>query len=174
MGRQQASKVYKTKRTTKAPDAILHADLASPEALAARKQQKFDEYLPGLGQHYCVPCAKYYESAVALQTHTKSKVHRRQLKALRDGPYTLEEGVAAGGRDVQKFLESREAQNALLQAPQVVGEIGRKRDTAHLKQRRDAGMDVEEPAQPQDAPEGAPQTPPAEAPEQSEAADVAV
>lgn len=134
MGRQQASKIYKTKRTTRADDVILSEDMASEAALAAMKSQKFDEYLPGLGQHYCVPCAKYCESEVALTTHQKSKVHKRQLKNLRFGPYTPEESVAASGRDVEKFLKAKTAQDELLQQSQVSGEIKPTKGSAHIKQ----------------------------------------
>lgn len=144
MGRQQASKVYKTKRTVRAPDTILNADLVSADVLAAKKNQKFDEYLPGLGQNYCVPCAKHYESETALTTHTKSKVHKRQLKALREGPYTVEEGIAAGGQDVEKFLRKKREQDALLAESHVVTELTAQRANAHLKSHTDGTMDVEQ------------------------------
>lgn len=42
-------------------------------------------------------CAKYYESALALKTHAKSKVHKRRLKELRDPAYTVEESQRAAG-----------------------------------------------------------------------------
>lgn len=48
-------------------------------------------------RQYCVECAKYYESDAALNTHTKSKVHKRRLKELREGAYTVEESERAAG-----------------------------------------------------------------------------
>jgi hypothetical protein len=47
---------------------------------------------------YCIECAKYYESALALATHTRSKVHKRRIKDLKGGAYTLEESQRAMGR----------------------------------------------------------------------------
>ena len=89
MGRQQASKVYKTKRKTRDADQILNDDLKSHAAVHALENQKFDEYLPGLAQHYCIPCAKYFESDVALTAHKRKKVHKRQLRNLQLTPSML-------------------------------------------------------------------------------------
>ena len=52
---------------------------------------------PGLAQHYCVECAKYYESDDALKSHWKSKVHKRRCKELREPAYTIEESERAAG-----------------------------------------------------------------------------
>jgi len=114
MGRQQASKVYKTKRKTRDADQILNDDLKSHAAVHALENQKFDEYLPGLAQHYCIPCAKYFESDVALTAHKRKKVHKRQLRNLKFGPYTSEEASAGAGRDVQKHLAKMQDQERLL------------------------------------------------------------
>jgi bud site selection protein 20 len=43
-------------------------------------------------------CAKYYESALALATHTRSKVHKRRIKDLKAGAYTHEENARAAGQ----------------------------------------------------------------------------
>jgi hypothetical protein len=52
---------------------------------------------PGLGQHYCVECAKHFESDEALKSHWKSKVHKRRCRALREPAYTQEEADRAAG-----------------------------------------------------------------------------
>lgn len=54
-------------------------------------------YSPGLGQHYCVECAKHHESDAALQAHWKGKVHKRRCRALKAPAYTQEEADAAAG-----------------------------------------------------------------------------
>ncbi|TEB36840.1 hypothetical protein FA13DRAFT_1622903, partial [Coprinellus micaceus] len=59
--------------------------------------QPIDYDLPGLGQHYCVECAKYYETDNALKSHWKSKVHKRRLKELKEPAYTIEESERAAG-----------------------------------------------------------------------------
>lgn len=54
--------------------------------------------LPGLGQHYCVPCCKYFISSEALGTHEAKKEHKKRLRVcLKEVPYTIEEAERAGG-----------------------------------------------------------------------------
>jgi U1-like Zn-finger-containing protein len=40
---------------------------------------------------------RYYETDVALQSHWRSKVHKRQCKALKEPAYTIEEAERAAG-----------------------------------------------------------------------------
>ncbi|KAJ9106341.1 hypothetical protein QFC21_001487 [Naganishia friedmannii] len=106
MGRLRRSRVHKAQRDvhraartrvrTRDLDLIQHNDL-QPEEREKLENQPIDEEKPGLGQHYCVECAKYYETDVALKTHLKSKVHRRRLKNLREPAYTIEESERAVG-----------------------------------------------------------------------------
>ena len=75
------------------------------------------EDLPGLGQFYCVECAKWFEGEHSLVQHRKGKPHKRRygstftmlrqdaktsadgsrLRALKDEPYTQKEADAATG-----------------------------------------------------------------------------
>ncbi|KAK8865611.1 hypothetical protein IAR55_000755 [Kwoniella newhampshirensis] len=71
-----------------------------PGNRAKLERQEIDADKPGLGQHYCVECAKYYETELALKTHHKSKVHRRRLKELKEPAYTLAEAERAAGLGV--------------------------------------------------------------------------
>ncbi|KAL2024759.1 hypothetical protein VTK56DRAFT_5580 [Thermocarpiscus australiensis] len=86
----------KTRRRTRDLDQI-QADLLSPKHLEQYKQTKAAEDLPGLGRHYCVECAKWFETETSLVVHRKGKPHKRRLKQLREGPYTHEEAAAAVG-----------------------------------------------------------------------------
>lgn len=90
----------RTRARVKDLDQIQLVDL-DPKNRAALEAQPLDFELPGLGQHYCVECAKYFETDVALKSHWKSKVHKRRCKLLREPAYTIEESeLAAGlGRD---------------------------------------------------------------------------
>lgn len=82
---------------SKAVDQI-QEDLADPmKAETLRSDQPVDFDLPGLGQHYCVECARYFISASALLHHSRSKVHKARLKELRDLPYSKAEAEAAAG-----------------------------------------------------------------------------
>lgn len=121
-----AMRKTKTKRYRRDVDQILHDDLSSPARIEQLKNQKFDEYKPGLGQHYCIPCAKYCESSQALKTHQRSKVHKRALRALKFGPYTKEEADAAGGRNVEKYLRKRQQQLDIHSQPQTQSELASK------------------------------------------------
>lgn len=46
---------------------------------------ELDEDLPAHGKYYCTPCARYFISQSALDTHGKTKQHRKRIKVL-DGP----------------------------------------------------------------------------------------
>ncbi|TIA83313.1 hypothetical protein E3P98_00849 [Wallemia ichthyophaga] len=86
----------RTKARTKDLDQVQLQDLL-PENKAKLENQPLDESLPGLGQHYCVECARYFESDVSLSAHQKTKVHRRRLKNLKEPAYTQAEADAAVG-----------------------------------------------------------------------------
>jgi bud site selection protein 20 len=58
-------------------DQVL-ADIDSPRHLSQYKETKDAEDLPGLGQHYCMECAKWFESEYNLKAHTKGKNHKRR------------------------------------------------------------------------------------------------
>ncbi|CDF91898.1 probable Bud site selection protein 20 [Zygosaccharomyces bailii] len=102
MGRYSVKR-YKTKRRTKDLDVIFQ-ELSSKEKIQELLNQPLDETKPGLGQHYCIHCAKYMESSIALKTHLKSKVHKRRVKELKSMPYTQEVADAANGVNLNKFL----------------------------------------------------------------------
>jgi len=105
-GPQRRSRVHKAQRDvhrgartrarTRDLDQIQLVDLL-PENRAKLEAQPIDVELPGLGQHYCVECAKHFESDEALKSHWKSKVHKRRCKALREPVYTQEEAEKAAG-----------------------------------------------------------------------------
>ncbi|KAG7284160.1 hypothetical protein NEMBOFW57_010521 [Staphylotrichum longicolle] len=84
----------KTRRRTRDVDQV-KADLLSPRHLQLYKETKAAEDLPGLGRHYCIECAKWFETDSSLVLHTKGKPHKRRLKQLKEGPYTHEEANAA-------------------------------------------------------------------------------
>jgi bud site selection protein 20 len=75
----------------------VHADLRSPKHLAQHKTAKPEEDLPGLGQWYCIECAKWFEGENSLLTHRKGKNHKRRIKFLQEEPYSQKEAEAAAG-----------------------------------------------------------------------------
>lgn len=68
----------KTRRRLRDVDQVI-ADLKSPKHLAQYKATKANEDLPGLGQFYCVECAKWFESENSMVTHRKGKTHKRRF-----------------------------------------------------------------------------------------------
>ncbi|MCH0628768.1 hypothetical protein JNB11_02130 [Kocuria palustris] len=102
MGRYSVKR-YKTKRRTRDLD-LIYNDLLSKELINALKNQELDETKPGLGQYYCIHCAKYFENQNALDRHVKGKVHKRRVKELTQRPYSPLEAEAAAGVNLEKFI----------------------------------------------------------------------
>lgn len=86
----------RTRARTRDLDQIQLLDL-DPKNRAKLEAQELDYEKPGLAQHYCVECAKYYETDSALQSHWRSKLHKRRCKALKEPAYTIEESERAAG-----------------------------------------------------------------------------
>ena len=77
------------------------ADELRPErrAVVLAQKTKPDPDLPGMGQHYCVACARYCVSAQALEAHCRTAKHRRRERMLTtETPYSHAEANAAAGR----------------------------------------------------------------------------
>ncbi|KAH9479906.1 Zinc finger protein 593 [Psilocybe cubensis] len=94
--RRDVQRGARTRVRTRDLDMIQLIDL-DPKNRAALEAQAIDYEKPGLAQHYCVECAKYFETDAALQSHWRSKVHKRRLKQLREPAYTIEESERAAG-----------------------------------------------------------------------------
>ncbi|KAF2400001.1 hypothetical protein EJ06DRAFT_42373 [Trichodelitschia bisporula] len=86
----------KTRRYTRDLDAI-SADISDPAHLARHKATMHADDLPALGMHYCVSCAKFFESETNLVAHTRGKVHKRRVKQLAEGAHTQREAEEAVG-----------------------------------------------------------------------------
>lgn len=87
---------------------LIHGDISLKESIQRLKNQPLDENKPGLGQYYCIECAKYFEAQPTLDRHTKSKIHKRRVKDLKQRPYTNLESEAANGLNMARFMESVE------------------------------------------------------------------
>ena len=74
----------------------IDADLAE-DKIEKLLTQKIDYDKMGLGQFYCIHCAKDFIDTNAFRAHVKSKPHKRRLHALKTEPYTLEEAERASG-----------------------------------------------------------------------------
>ncbi|KIY74055.1 hypothetical protein CYLTODRAFT_340878 [Cylindrobasidium torrendii FP15055 ss-10] len=103
--RRDVHRGSRTRVRTRDLDQIQLIDL-DPKNRAALEAQPLDFEAPGLAQHYCVECAKHYETDVALRSHWRSKVHRRRMKDLKVPAYTIEESERAAGlgRDTRRAV----------------------------------------------------------------------
>jgi bud site selection protein 20 len=78
-------------------DQIVLEDML-PANTKVLKNQPHDEDKPGLGQHYCITCARYFVTQDSLSVHEKNKEHRKRLRVcLTEIPYSIEEAERAGG-----------------------------------------------------------------------------
>ena len=53
-------------------------------------------YQVGKGEHYCVPCARYFMNPGDLVRHEASKPHKKRLKLLKEPQYNHAEADRAG------------------------------------------------------------------------------
>lgn len=112
-------KYTKTKRYTRETDQILHEDMGSEKSLLALTNQPLDEFKPGMGQFYCIPCSKYFETDHARQHHYRGKVHKRRVKDIAKGPYTPEEADMAAGHNINKYISKQQLQTSIQSEAQV-------------------------------------------------------
>ncbi|RAL09667.1 putative C2H2 finger domain protein [Aspergillus homomorphus CBS 101889] len=91
-----AVRKIKTKRRTRDYDQV-RADIQTPKHLTQYKATKDAEDLPGLGEHYCVECSKWFESEFNLVGHKKGKNHKRRLRILREEAHSQKAAEAAVG-----------------------------------------------------------------------------
>jgi len=94
-GHLALSKKYRLKRRTKDHDQIDDDLKAGVVEKLLAQAVDFDK--PGLGQFYCVHCAKDFINGDAFKSHIKGKPHKRRMHALKTEPYTIEESQRAGG-----------------------------------------------------------------------------
>ncbi|KAI8470747.1 MAG: hypothetical protein J3K34DRAFT_521059 [Monoraphidium minutum] len=79
------------------PPTLVHSAKAGPQGTTSVAEH--DEEVPGMGQHYCIPCSRYFQNTLALATHEKTKPHRRCAKLLTTTPRPhnqVDADVAAG------------------------------------------------------------------------------
>ncbi|GMM34545.1 Bud20 protein [Saccharomycopsis crataegensis] len=124
---------FKTKRRVKNIDQV-YGDLSTPESINQLKNQPLQEDKPGLGQHYCVECAKYFQNSTALASHRKGKVHKRRLKLIKEGPYTQLEADAAAGNNLEQFIKKKTIINNVVNT-HISPLISLEKGSSHLKKK---------------------------------------
>ncbi|KAK0554346.1 hypothetical protein OC846_000660 [Tilletia horrida] len=96
--RRDVSRGARTRARTLDQDQI-HANLSDPLKRAELENpSELDPTKAGLGQFYCIPCDRHMPSAAHLDTHQRSKLHKRKLKKVTEEvPFTPEEAERAAG-----------------------------------------------------------------------------
>jgi len=112
MGQPQARKsrkhkngnhpLHRTRNYGRDVDQI-HGDL-SEQQKTMLMNTVVDEDKPGLGQWYCVECARWFINQDTLSKHKVTKVHRRRLKQLDAGIYTQKDAEEAIGLTTDKGI----------------------------------------------------------------------
>ena len=77
-GRKDRSvkRAVKTKAKSRDLDQV-HEDL-TPENKLKLLNQEIDPDLPGLGQFYCIECARHFQNETSLSNHVKTKIHKKR------------------------------------------------------------------------------------------------
>lgn len=134
-GDTHLKKGWRTKRRTKDLDEI-DTDL-KPDNSEKLLKPEVDYEKPGLGQFYCVHCAKHFIDGQAFQCHIKSKVHKRRLHALKTEPYSIEESERAAGMGSYRQPLKRKMETLVPEAVKI-GE-----DIEAIKKRAKLGQDAD-------------------------------
>ncbi|GAA5934796.1 hypothetical protein JCM3775_002058 [Rhodotorula graminis] len=125
MGRNRRSRTPSNPKKNQATDIKMrrykrdmdqiHADMKDQGASKFKEDlaKKDLEDIPGLAQHTCVACCRYFADAVSLETHLRGKPHKRRLKKLAEEPYTIEESRRAVGLGVDKGEYGRKKEQEL-------------------------------------------------------------
>merc|ERR1719356_1750090 len=74
----------------------VHDDLKIPEKFKPGVLEQ-DEDLPGMGQFYCIPCSRFFQTAQVKAQHERSKLHKRRLQKAMDEPHTQRDAELAAG-----------------------------------------------------------------------------
>jgi bud site selection protein 20 len=86
--KHRESKISKYGIKTRRFDANSMIDQVYDDVKLGRKEDlPVDLDKPGMGQIYCVACAKYFRDERTLGEHAKTKSHKKRLKELREEPH---------------------------------------------------------------------------------------
>lgn len=91
----------------------VHEDLESAASVERLQNQPVDEDKPGLGQFYCIPCARYFATPASKTSHERHKLHKRRVRMLKEPPYTQQEADFAGGLGSLAALQATVARRQL-------------------------------------------------------------
>eukprot|EP01016_Furgasonia_blochmanni_P037516 TRINITY_DN4431_c0_g1_i11.p2 TRINITY_DN4431_c0_g1~~TRINITY_DN4431_c0_g1_i11.p2 ORF type:complete len:191 (+),score=39.40 TRINITY_DN4431_c0_g1_i11:74-574(+) len=90
-------KYHKKKRTRNYVRDVdqIYEDV-KPENVGKFVNPEVNEDLPGYGQFYCITCSRHFVDKKAMTVHEGTKFHKRQLKKLKEKPYTQKDAEEYG------------------------------------------------------------------------------
>nr|KAJ3420563.1 N-alpha-acetyltransferase 30 [Polyrhizophydium stewartii] len=92
----------RTRARTRDLDQIFE-DMAKPEESF---KGPANPDLPGMGQNYCIPCARHFITPEALEDHRKTKLHKKRVRVLAtEQPYTQKDAELAVGMTTDNVSE---------------------------------------------------------------------
>ncbi|EGF81562.1 hypothetical protein BATDEDRAFT_24089 [Batrachochytrium dendrobatidis JAM81] len=92
---RDVKRATRTRARTRDLDQIFE-DMAKPVEVFKNVPQDTD--LPGMGQNYCIECARHFINSSALLDHQTTKLHKKRVKVLATGKaYTQKEAEEAVG-----------------------------------------------------------------------------
>lgn len=122
----------------------IHRDLRHPRSLELHKATRAAEDLPGLGQFYCIECAKYFDTDFAEREHKRGKRHKRRCRMLKEPPYTQAEAEAAAGIGVDKGRGHEMPEPLYMQSARIAMEVEEmSRTKKSIEQAKVKEMEVE-------------------------------
>lgn len=100
MGRRQKVKSASKNRKLKRKERDLKRrsrdiDQVHEDLIKGKRDVALDEDLPGKGQYYCTVCARYFISEEAMQSHMRTKTHKRRSVVAQEVPWTQAESELA-------------------------------------------------------------------------------
>lgn len=89
-------KANRTKRRRTDVDQISSSIIKATPNLVKQLERK-DVDKVGKGEHFCMPCDRFFMNANDIEKHERSKPHKKRLKILSEPQYSQNEADAAGG-----------------------------------------------------------------------------
>ena len=97
---KQYRKKHDTKRRERDIDQV-QDDIKKVETTGQNMAFELDEDLPGMGQFYCLQCARHFVDEQTLREHEQTKVHKRRLKDVAQEQYSQREAELAAGKTIE-------------------------------------------------------------------------
>ncbi|KAI8913373.1 hypothetical protein EDD86DRAFT_200420 [Gorgonomyces haynaldii] len=88
---------FRTRARTRDLDQVFE-DMQKKQQVLEKFKTEEDQDLPGMGQHYCVECARHFIGEQEYIVHCRTKLHKKRVKTLKnETAYTQKDAELAAG-----------------------------------------------------------------------------